>query len=145
MKPQTAVWTLLGGAVALAVLERFTKATSPGTAERLHVPDDPPPTPAISQPPHQLPPGAVSVVPGARYLATVNVSFPLSILASASKVATQAQGQGFTNVAVTTSKPVGWPGASGDYYVTATYAGPPKFLDRSAAGGQVTVTDAWQG
>jgi len=151
MNPRTAGLLVAGGAIAMVFLERFTKVKNPGSAERIFVPDtpatsvgpQPPPPPAAG--PLQAPSGPIQVTPGVLYRATVNVSFPLSIAASPSKASAEAQKQGFTNVAVRQSKPAGWPGASGDYYVTAVYSGQPRFIDRSAAGGQVKVTDVWQG
>lgn len=152
MNPRTAGLLVAGGAIAMVFLERFTKVKNPGSAERIFVPDLPAPAAAGPQPPppafatlSQAPGGPVQVSPGILYRATVNVSFPLSIAASTSKATAEAQKQGFTNVSVTTSPPAGWPGAKGDYYVTAVYSGQPRFIDRSAAGGQVKVTDVWRG
>ena len=138
----------------MVLLERFTKVKNPGSAERIFVPfipDVQAPATSFAVPatapagPRQLPPGPVQAIPGALYRATVNVSFPLSIAASASKVSSEAQKQGFTGVSVSSSKPAGWFGSSGDYYVSGTYVGQPKVVDRSAAGGQVKIIDVWQG
>lgn len=153
MNPRTAGLLVAGGAITLFYLERFTKVKSPGSAERIFIPEDipqpgavgpQPPPPAFASP-RQSPPGPVQVSPGILYRVTVNVAFPLSLAASTSRATAEAQSRGFTNVNVTRTMPPGWPGARGDYYVTATYSGAPKFIDRSAAGGQVTVTDVWQG
>ncbi len=150
MEPRNAGLLVLGGAAVLLFLERFTKVKNPGTAERIFVPDSPgtagpqPPPPAFSSP-RQAPAGPVQVSPGILYRVTVNIAFPLSIVASVSKAVAEAQKRGFSNVSVTQSKPPGWPGASGDYYVTGTYAGAPKFMARSEAGGQATVVDVWEG
>jgi len=152
MKPASAGLLVIGGAALALYLERFTKVKDPGRATPIFIPDLPapglagpqPPPPAFAQP-RQMPSGAVQMTPGVLYRATVNVSFPLSLAASVDKATREAISQGFTNVSVTRSPPPGWPGARGDYYVTAMYSGAPRFIDRSAAGGQVKVTDVWQG
>ncbi len=152
MTPRTAGLLIAGGALTMLYLERFTKVKNPGSAERIFVADDlaptrigpQPPAPAFAGP-RQLPPGPIQATPGMLYRATVRVSFPLSMMASASKTQGEAQKRGFSNVSVTTSPPPGWPGAKGDYYVTGVYQGVPKFMDRSAAAGQVNVIDVWQG
>lgn len=91
--------------------------------------------------------GTLVAQPGLLYRAVVNVNGPLSWVANASKVQREAESQGFPDAQVSTSKPGGWPGgASGDYYITGTYQGPPgKTFDRSAAGGSVKVIDVWEG
>ncbi len=152
MNPKTAGLLIAGGAITMVLLERFTKVKNPGSAERIFIPDDPvaptagpqPPPPAFSGP-RQAPPGAIQVHPGILYRVSVNIAFPLSLVASVSKAVREAQNRGFTNVSVSQSKPPGWPGASADYYVTGTYAGAPKFMGRSEAGGQAQVVDVWEG
>lgn len=151
MTPKTAAVVTVGTATLMYWLHKWFQPVDPGKATPVLILDPvsvlssarPLPTPSLG--PRQLPPGPISVVPGSLYRATVNVSFPLSIAASVSKAQTQAQSMGFQGVSVSTSMPSGWPGAKGDYYVTGTYGGAPKTLDRSAAAGQVSVIDAWQG
>lgn len=155
MTPKTAGLYIVGGAIAMVFLERFTKVKDPGKATRIFIPETPatpapnavgpqPPPPSFAGP-RQAPPGPIQVNPGILYRATVNIAFPLSLAASTSKAVGEAQKRGFTNVSATKTRPADWPGASGDYYVTATYSGAPKFMDRSEAGGQAKVIDVWQG
>lgn len=135
----------------MVYLERFTKVKDPGRATPIFVPDELPPASAVGpQPPptmgpRQAPPGPIQAIPGVLYRASVDIKFPLSVVASVSKAQAEAIKRGFANVSVTTSRPAGWPGASASYYVTGTYMGPPKFMERSEAGGQAKVVDAWLG
>lgn len=155
MKPHVAAGAILGGAVILHLLERASQKR-PGEAERIAVPSEllqvPPPAPLPSagipagpRLPRQLPTaGPVQVETGSRYLASIRVGFPLSILANASKVQSEAANQGFTDLAVTTVMPAGWPAARADYYVSGRYIGPTRNMERTGAGGQVNVVDVWQ-
>ncbi len=151
MNPRTAGLFVAGGAIALFYLERFTKVKNPGEATRIFVPEEQPvtvgpqPPPPAFAGPRQAPPGPIQVSPGILYRATVNISWPLSMAASTTKAVKEAISRGFTNVSATQTMPLGWPGAKGDYYITATYVGAPKFMDRSEAAGQAKVIDVWQG
>jgi hypothetical protein len=101
------------------------------------------PAPAPRSGPEQLS-GDIMAEPGASYQATVVVHAPASWMANVDKVRRYAEGEGFTNVRVSTSAPAGWLGAHGDYHVSATYTGEPKVFERSHGGGQVQITDAWR-
>jgi hypothetical protein len=91
------------------------------------------PPPALSQ--NDLPPTVnlitarpVPVTPGTVYYGVASVSWPLSALVSASKIVSKLQSMGFSDITVATSSsqlPVSWPAnaRTGDYFVTATYAG----------------------
>lgn len=107
----------------------------------------PPPAPPVQQGPLQLTDTTqLNVYPGRNYVAAVNVSFPLSALASVAKVKAFAEKQGFQNVAVSEDKPAGYPGTNkdADYYVTGSYVGQPQSFFRQQAAGQVSIADAWQ-
>jgi hypothetical protein len=88
---------------------------------------------------------AVPLETGRRYLAAVDVSFPLSLAANASKVRAQAVSMGFSNVIVTTDPPPGPANVArgADYYILGTYTRGPASVARSQAAGQVKVLDAW--
>ena len=76
---------------------------------------------------------------------TVDVSFPASLAADVNKVKREAEKKGFQNLSVSKQRPGGWPGANGSYYVTGTYGGGPAAMERSYAGGQVSIKDVWEG
>jgi pimeloyl-ACP methyl ester carboxylesterase len=107
----------------------------------------PVPGPApLPLPPRQINEATLTPQAGRLYHVTVDVNFPASLAANASDVKHQAEKNGFENVNVSKTKPVGWPGStSGDYYVTATYAGGPLVMERSHGGGQVKIKDVWEG
>lgn len=84
------------------------------------------------------------LVPGGRYAAAIDVSFPLSATASASSVASEARSLGFADARVSRTRPATPPIAGGDYYVEGTYGGAPRSFPRSNARGLVTITDAWR-
>jgi hypothetical protein len=84
------------------------------------------------------------VVPGGRYVAAVDVSFPLSVGASAIDVANEARGLGFADATASRTRPTNPPIAGGDYYVIGTYSGAPRSFSRSNAKGLVTVRDVWR-
>jgi hypothetical protein len=101
--------------------------------------------PAPPSGPRQIMGNQLSPTPGSFYRVTVDVKFPASVMATSAKVQREAEKNGFTNVNVSTSRPQGWPGENGSYYVSATYSGEPKPMDRSYAGGQVVIKDVWEG
>jgi hypothetical protein len=108
---------------------------------------EPRPRPDVRPPPPTGPvrfAGPIPLEPGGRYLASIDVSSPLSLLASADKVRDQAILMGFTDVIVTEDgRPAGWPpGPAADYHVEATYRGFPRSAERSYGGGRVTIVDA---
>lgn len=113
-------------------------------------PEAPPPPPPGPSPgpvgPQQLLGSTVHVYPGRVYAASVNVSFPLSTLASAAKVKAYAEKQGFTNVTVTEdNRPLGSPflAPEADYYVHGVYTGSvAKSFSRT--NGPVTLVETWQ-
>lgn len=119
-----------------------------GTPENFPPPTASPPTrptTPIVQGPVRLENNPIALEAGRRYLVAVTISGPLSIVATKSRVAAQARELGFVDVAVSETPPSGRPPLpKGDYYVEATYAGPPKAIARSQAGGRVQVADAWQ-
>ena len=84
------------------------------------------------------------LVPGGRYIASITVSFPLSVAAGASDVAKEARDIGFADAVVTKSRLANPPVTKGDYYVTGTFSGAPRAFPRSNAKGQVTVEDVWR-
>jgi hypothetical protein len=113
----------------------------------------PPPRPSTPEAPTTLPRPVqltdvqIPLVPGRRYLAAVNVNFPLSLAASASAVKSQAEGMGFKDVSVTKGSP---PSSvpvrvklGADYYIVGTYDRNPASIGRSHASGRVEVLDAW--
>lgn len=105
-----------------------------------------PPGPPPPSGPTRLGGPVIEVHPGRAYAAAVEVSAPLSWLASASKVQAFAQKEGFSNVRVTEEVPPGFPSnTEADYYVTGVYSAPnPKAFYREQAKGQVTLADTWQ-
>lgn len=107
-------------------------------------PAAPAPAPAVAaEGPGQIS-GTLVAKPGTSYQATVVVHAPASWLANAEKVKRYAEGEGFSNVSVSTKPPPGWLGARGDYHVSATYSAEPKVFERSHGGGQVQITDVWR-
>ena len=150
MKTTHGFGLLVLGGIGLHLLgKRLNK--SPGQAERIYIPDGGggtvppgPPGPPVFTAPQHLSLSNLFLQPGRSYKAVVNVSFPLSLAANATKVVGQAQKQGFAGVNVSESMPQGWPGSTqGDYYITGTYSGPPMAMASSHAAGQVTIVDAW--
>ncbi len=114
---------------------------------RSTVPSAPSPLPPATPTPPVTPSRLAepfSLVPGARYVAAINVSFPLSAATSASDVAKEAHGLGFADATATRQRPSSPAIAAGDYYITATYSGPPRVFPRSNARGLVTIQDAWR-
>lgn len=97
--------------------------------------------------PQRLVGDALPLAPGRRYLAAVDVNFPLSLAATSSKVRSQAEGMGFRDVVVAKDRPppgVVVPVQTGaDYYILGTYARDPATIGRSHAAGRVEVLDAW--
>ena len=89
----------------------------------------------------------LSISPGKRYHAQVEVNFPASVAASVDKVREYAAKEGFVNVQVFEKKPADFPGAdlAADYYVRAIYQGAPRTLEKSYGGGQVNILGAWEG
>jgi hypothetical protein len=65
-----------------------------------------------------------------RYVATADVSFPASMLASSDLIRSKLIEKGFTNVQVSDQKPAGFPlPGSGDYYVSVDWPSAPKVFD----------------
>ena len=115
--------------------------TAPATATL------PPGTPTTIVPPATGPVRLAEpfgIVPGGRYVAAVDVSFPLSVGASAVDVASEARGLGFADATASKTRPTSPPIAIGDYYVIATYTGAPRTFPRSNAKGLVTIKDVWR-
>ena len=146
----------LGGAVAFLGLHYLVKKnTDAGLLELRNTPSPepapvfvPPPVPGPAPPPQQAVPVRLSdpypAVPGGRYVASVTVGGLLSLAASSSSVASEAQKMGFLDAVASKQKPPGVPIADGDYYVTATYSSAPKAFPRSNVGGKVLVNDVWR-
>lgn len=84
------------------------------------------------------------LVPGGRYVAAIDVSFPLSTTASASSVESEARSLGFADARASRTRPSSPAIAEGDYYIEGTYGGAPRSFPRSNARGLVTITDAWR-
>jgi hypothetical protein len=108
--------TIGGG--AFVFYELFMKSSPPAP---LNQSDLPPTVNLITARP-------VPVTPGTVYYGVASVSWPLSALVSASKIVSKLTSMGFSNISVMTSSsqlPVSWPAnaRTGDYFVTATYAG----------------------
>jgi hypothetical protein len=150
MTPRSACLALLGGAVGLVFLERLTKHKDPGKATPIFVPD----IPDLSSPPSLKPPPVlvqgdpIPIVPGQAYHVSLVTHRVATSLATEDRVRTEAEKRGFIGVSVSKGKPPGWPGtASGDYYVSATYAGAPKSQPRTEGNflGSVDVVEVWQG
>lgn len=140
MTPIIASLVLVGGGYLLVK----TKAKPPGQAQRIIIPDTPGPVPVVPVQPRQL--STLSLFPGRLYRAVVNVSAPMSWLASVNKVREHAMKAGFSNVSVSEGRPANWPGGiTGDYYVSGVYQGAPKVFERSHGGGQVKIVDGWEG
>jgi hypothetical protein len=130
------------GAAQLA-LDRARLLAVPPAFHPAVVPIAPPP---VVQAPRQVSDSPLTPEAGHLYRVVVNVSFPASLAAGVSDVKRQAEKNGFQDVAVSKTKPSGWPGSvNGDYYVTATYAGGPASLARSYLGGEVSIKDVWEG
>lgn len=153
MTPTKGVFVLgaVGAALYLLRSKGFPPPSAPATVDPNAGPRYVPPSPSMPAPapgptgPRQLGGGFLPVTPGGNYRATVVTRAPLSWLANKDKVRSQAESKGFRNVVVSTSKPAGWPGSLvGDYYVSATYQGAPTSMERTYAGGQVNIVDAWQ-
>lgn len=100
-------------------------------AEDDFLPDGGGTAPTAQRPP--VPPGKVRVEPGVTYLASVDVSFPASLLATSAKLRSGIAGKGFRDVTVSETAPPGWPLPKADYYVRATWDGPATLLDRPGA------------
>lgn len=143
-----ALFALLGVSLMRRELRSKLLTLPTGTPENFPPPFPTAPLPALppfQQGPVRLADNPIALEAGRRYLVSVTVSGPLSFIATKSRVAAQAREQGFVDVAVSQSPPPGRPPLPpGDYYVEATYAGPPKAIARSQAGGRVQVTDAWR-
>lgn len=103
---------------------------------------------ATMHPPLASPDGsALAVYPGRAYYAVLSTSGLASSVADEGKATAEAQSLGFTGVNVSKSRPAGFPGtASGDYYVSATYAGAPRYLDivQGNVLGHVRVVEAFE-
>lgn len=146
MSPLFATLLMGAGGYALAKL----RAKPPGQAQRIYIPTVPDSPARPGQAP-VMPVGprhlsTLQPYPGRFYRAVINVNGPLSWVASASKVQSRAQSEGFANVSVSKTKPGDWPGSiTGDYYVTGIYQGAPKVFERSYGGGAVTIPDGWEG
>ena len=103
-----------------------------------------PASPAFGQ---QLLGTVLTARPGHVYRATI-VTRGAANAASASQVAAKARSLGFVDVTVASSRPAAWPSpASGDWFVTATFAGTaPLAVTRSngswAAGAD--IADVWE-
>jgi len=105
-----------------------------------------PAQPAPPAAPRQIQDSTLAPVAGRMYRVVVNVNFPASLAAGVSDVKSQAEKNGFQNVVVSKTMPAGWPGGvTGDYYVTAIYAGGPVDMARSYLGGEVVIKDVWEG
>lgn len=127
------------------IIAKISREQAELTRPKIFVPTPEGPVVPAPSGPKLLSGGSLSPVPGNFYRVTVDVRFPASMLATSAKVKREAEKNGFTNVSVSTSRPQGWPGDNGSYYVSATYNGEPKEMARSYAGGQVVIKDAWEG
>jgi hypothetical protein len=142
----------LGGAVAFLGLRYLVrKDVDAGLVELRNAPSPTLPTgPAaplppqpVSQGPEHITDAVISLAPGGRYLASVDVVG--STFISRSRVASEAAKQGFADTVVSTSPPAGLPPVKhGDFYVVGTYSGAPRTIGRSQAGGIVTLVDGWR-
>ncbi len=89
---------------------------------------------------------AVPLVPGVRYRAAIDLPFGTGVLATRDRVESTAHEMGFSDVAVFEGEPSsqsGWTDPFGkigdaDLFVEATYAGAPKWLERSER-----IVSAW--
>lgn len=136
---------IVGGAAAVAVGYSFQRAGEGGLIDLRPAPPSPPlpgEAPSPGAPLRLTSP--FPLAPGSRYVASVKVGFPLSIAASSSDVEREARNAGLKDATVTKTRPAIVPIATGDYYVTGTYSGPPMSLQRSQGGGRVTVEDVWR-
>lgn len=137
---------LVGGAIAIqrSLRPRLLELPTPPPGSALPAPA-PPPIPGVPRMAEHLVGDPVPLETGARYLAAIVVSGPLSLLASTSKVADEARSLGFSAVAVTKTPPPNRPPLpDADYFVEGTFAEPRAAIARKHAGGRVTVVDAWR-
>ena len=138
----------IGLAAVVGVGYLIARTSKEGLAELRRTPPPRLPAPGDVLPPLLGRPARLGepfgLVPGGRYVASITVSFPLSVAASASDVAKEARDIGFADAVVTKNRVVSPPVAKGDYYVTGTFSRSPRSFPRSNAKGQVTVEDVWR-
>jgi hypothetical protein len=140
MNARAIVTTAAGAIVALVVgviaWRRIVAASTPAPVL--------PPSPASGSY-YEIDGATVDLVPSVRYFGVVNITGPLSWIANEANMKAQAEKQGFTDVAVSSTRPKNWPGlVSGDYFVVGTYAGAAKTLAKMQASGRVVVADVWK-
>jgi hypothetical protein len=94
--------------------------------------------------PTQLPTDPVLLTPGATYFVSLNVGGLLASFVGPAQLADVAQGEGFTNVDASQTRPSDWPSQMpAAFYVKGTYSGPAKAQSRALAPG-VTIVDVYK-
>ncbi len=108
----------------------------------------PDPAPSTGGGPFQMLQPLLTVRPGRTYFAVLETNGSVSAAASPARVKSAAEGQGFRDVVVFTSRPENFPGLiAGDYYVRGTFRGAAaRELPRKTSVflGSLIVRDAWE-